>query len=239
MNPRIISAATVLDARVAVITGASGGIGAATARLLAARGAKVALLGRRKSLLDQQVAEISAAGGSAIAIAVDLTDQKAVDDAAKAVAAEFGIVNLVVNNAGIMLPAPVAEKRVADWEHMISLNLMAAMRVIGSFVPSLLEAAADGCPSDLVNVSSIAAQNIYPNYAVYSATRAATSHLSRHLRVELGAKDVRVCVVEPGAVGTGDGLEAEDVAGTIAFAVGLPKHINLQQITIMPTRQAT
>jgi NADP-dependent 3-hydroxy acid dehydrogenase YdfG len=112
----------------------------------------------------------------------------------------------------------------------------------------------------LINISSIAAQNIYPNFAVYSATKAATSHLSRHLRVELGAKDVRVSVIEPGIVGTelqshftDQGaidwlastkatvawLQPADIAETIAFTVSLPKHVNLQQVTIMPTRQAT
>ena len=260
MNPRAPSSVLPLDARVAVVTGASSGIGAATASLLALRGARVALLARRKHLLDQQVAAIHAAGGHAMALAVDVTDQGAVDAAARTIAAEFGIVNLVVNNAGVMLPGPIAEKRVAEWEHMISLNLTAALRVTGAFVPSLLEAAAEGCPADLVNVSSIAAQNVYPNFAVYSATKAATSHLSRHLRVELGAKDVRVCMVEPGIVETElqshfkdqsaiawlagtrqtmDWLRAEDVAETIAFTVALPRHVNVQQLTLMPTRQPT
>ncbi len=248
-----------LSNRVAVVTGASSGIGAATARVLAARGAKVALLARRQHLLDQHVARIAAAGGHAIGIAVDITDQKSVDDAVKVVTAEFGIVNLVVNNAGVMLPAPIAEVRKQDWEHMISLNVTAALRIIGAFVPSLLEAAKEGCPADLVNISSIAAQNVYPNFAVYSATKAATSHLSRHLRVELGASDVRVSMLEPGIVATElqshfadqgaidwlestrktiDWLHGEDIAETIAFTVALPKHVNLQQVTIMPTRQA-
>lgn len=249
-----------LSQRVAVVTGASSGIGAATARLLAARGAKVALLARRKDLLDRHVAEIGSAGGHALALEVDVTDAKSVEEAVRAVTAEFGVVNLLVNNAGIMLPAPIAEIRVADWEQMISLNLTAALRVIGAFVPSLLEAAADGCTADLVNISSIAAQNIYPNFAVYSATKAATSHLSRHLRVELGARDVRVSMIEPGIVATElqshfsdqgaidwlegtrrsmDWLQGEDVAETIAFTVALPRHVNLQQVTIMPTRQAS
>jgi NADP-dependent 3-hydroxy acid dehydrogenase YdfG len=246
--------------RVAVITGASSGIGAATARVLAARGAKVALLARRQHLLDQQVANITAAGGHAIAYAVDVTQQKSVNEAVKAITAEYGVVNLVVNNAGVMLPAPIAEVRTTDWEHMISLNLTATLRIIGAFLPSLLEAAKEGCPADLVNISSIAAQNVYPNFAVYAATKAATSHLSRHLRVELGASDVRVSMIEPGIVATElqshfadqgaidwlegtrktvDWLQGEDVAETIAFTVSLPPHVNLQQVTIMPTRQAS
>jgi NADP-dependent 3-hydroxy acid dehydrogenase YdfG len=263
MEPNQTPASTAagdLSGRVAVVTGASSGIGAATARLLAAKGARVALLARRKDLLDRQVEAIDSAGGHAIAIVVDVTSKADIDQAVQVVAARLGAVNLVVNNAGVMLPGPMAEGRVDDWEHMVSLNFTAALRIIGAFLPGLLQSAAEGCPADLVNISSIAAQNVYPNFAVYGATKAATSHLSRHLRVELGGKDVRVSMIEPGIVATElqshftdrdaidwiestrqsiDWLAPEDVAEMVAFTVGLPKHVNLQQVTIMPTRQAS
>ncbi|MEV4703206.1 SDR family oxidoreductase [Actinoplanes sp. NPDC049316] len=248
-----------LAGRVAFVTGASSGIGAATAVLLAARGAKVTLLARRKDRLDELVAQITAAGGSALGVAADVTDSAAVRTAVAEAEAAFGTVDLVVNNAGIMLPAPIEELRTDQWQHQIDLNVTSAMHTIGAVTPQLVAAAGEGRTADLFNTSSIAAQNIFPNFAVYSATKAYITHLSRHLRVELGAKDVRVSAVEPGIVGTElqghvtdqgaldwlDGsketvqwLTPEDVAEVVAFTAGLPKHVNLQQITIMPTRQA-
>jgi NADP-dependent 3-hydroxy acid dehydrogenase YdfG len=245
--------------RVAVITGASSGIGAATAKALAARGAKVALLARRTALLEKHVAEITVAGGTAIALAVDVTDQRSVDAATKTIATQLGLVNIVINNAGVMLPAPIAEQRTSDWERMIDLNITGAMRVIGAFTPALLEAAKRGSASDLINISSIGAQNVFQNFAVYCATKAAISHLSRNLRTEFGPKNVRVSMFEPGIVVTEladhvtdqgakdwifntrqtiEVLQAEDVAESIAFTVSLPRRVNLQQVTIMPTAQA-
>jgi len=256
--PSITLSSEQLSGRIAVVTGASSGIGAATGKLLAMRGAKVALMARRKNLLDQLVTEITASGGAAFAFEVDVTNQASVDVAAQAVADKLGVVNLVVNNAGIMLPAPIVEGRTEDWVRMIDLNVTGAMRVIGAFVTVLIKAAGDGQPADLINISSIAAQYVFPSFAVYSATKAAISHLSRHLRTELGPKDVRVSMIEPGIVATElqshvtdpntldwlassknmmDWLQPEDIAEAIAFAVGLPRHVNLQQVTIMPTRQ--
>jgi NADP-dependent 3-hydroxy acid dehydrogenase YdfG len=248
-----------LAGRVAVVTGASSGIGAATAAALAARGAKVAMLARRAPQMARLAQAITDAGGTALALPIDVTKQTSIDDSAKAIAAELGTVSIVVNNAGVMLPAPVVERRTDDWERMIDLNFTGAMRVIGAFVPGLIEAARSGGPADLVNISSIGSQLTFPNFAVYCATKAAITHLSRNLRTELGPKDVRVSVIEPGLVATElqshvtdadslgwlaqarntvDWLSGDDIAETIAFLVGQPKHVNLQQVTIMPTRQA-
>ncbi|MEU7867407.1 SDR family oxidoreductase [Dactylosporangium sp. NPDC049140] len=249
-----------LQGRVALITGASSGIGAATATLLAERGARVALLARRKDRLDELAGRIVDAGGTALGVAVDVTDADALKAAAEQAAAEHGPADLVVNNAGVMLPAPIEELRTDQWQHQIDLNVSAAMHTIGAVVPQLVAAAAAGRPADLVNTSSIAAQNIFPNFAVYAATKAFITHLSRHLRVELGAKDVRVSAIEPGIVGTElqrhvtdegaqdwlaeskqtvEWLEPEDIAEVIAFTAALPRRVNLQQVTIMPTRQAS
>ncbi len=247
-----------LENRVAVITGASSGIGASTAKYLAARGAKVALLARRKDKLDQLAAEIKEAGGTALALEVDVTDQLSIDKAAQAVKNELGLVSIVVNNAGVMLPAPIEQNRTSDWERMIDINVTGAARIVGAFTQSMIEAADKSGVADLVNISSIAAQNVFPNFAVYSATKAAVSHMSRHLRTELGPKNVRVSMIEPGLVVTElashvedkavsewidgaaksmDLLQADDIAETIAFTVSLPKNVNLQQVTIMPTQQ--
>ncbi|MYM70651.1 SDR family NAD(P)-dependent oxidoreductase [Duganella sp. FT134W] len=249
-----------MNNRVAVITGASSGIGLSTARLLAARGAKVALLARRKEVLDQVVSDIRAAGGEALALAVDVTDQASVDAAAAAVERAYGPANLVFNNAGVMLPGAIEARETAVWEHQIDLNVTGLMRVISAFVPHLVKSAAQGVTVDLINTSSIAAQNIYPYFAVYSGTKAYVSHLSRHLRAELGPKEIRVSLIEPGITETElqghwtfqgakdwlagaaqsmELLQPQDVAEVVAFLAAQPKHVNLQQVVVMPTKQAT
>jgi NADP-dependent 3-hydroxy acid dehydrogenase YdfG len=246
--------------RVAVITGASSGIGLSTAKLLAAQGAKVALLARRKDVLEQAVNEIRAAGGEALALAVDVTDQASVDAAAAAVEQAYGPANLVFNNAGVMLPGAVEAREMDAWEHQIDLNVTGVMRVISAFVPQLVKSAEQGATVDLVNTSSIAAQNIYPYFAVYSGTKAYVSHLSRHLRAELGPKNIRVSLIEPGITETElqghwtfqgakdwfagaaqsmELLQPQDVAEVVGFLAVQPKHVNLQQVVVMPTKQAS
>ncbi len=249
---------TSLEGRVAVVTGASSGIGEATAELLAARGAKVGLIARRQDRLEALASRIARAGGIALAAPVDTTDQASVDASAALFAEKLGVVDLVFNNAGVMLPGPIEERKLADWQRMIDLNITGLMRVIYAFVPSLLKAAAAGNRSDLINTSSIAGQYLYPTFAVYAATKAYVSHLSRHLRLELGPKNVRVSMLEPGIVATElqshvtdqgaldwlagaketiDWLQPADIAEVVAFTAALPAHANLQQITVMPTRQ--
>ncbi|QFU87194.1 SDR family oxidoreductase [Amycolatopsis sp. YIM 10] len=248
-----------LEGRVAVITGASSGIGEATAEQLAGQGAKVAVLARRAERLAELATRIEKNGGQALAIAVDVTDADAVRAAAERVAAELGDADLLFNNAGVMLPAPIEEQRADQWQRQIDLNITGLMNVIGAFTPQLVAAAAERGVADLVNTSSIAARNIFPNFAVYSGTKAFVTHLSTHLRVELGAKNVRVSAIEPGIVGTElqdhvtdegardwlegsketiDWLTPRDIAETVGFLAGLPARANLQQVTIMPTAQA-
>ncbi|MFF1845507.1 SDR family oxidoreductase [Streptomyces sp. NPDC058217] len=252
------TSAKPLTGRVAVVTGASSGIGEASAEHLAELGAAVVVLARRAARLDDLVVRIQKAGGTAVAIAVDVTDAAAVQAAADRVAAELGGADLLFNNAGVMLPAPIEELATGQWQHQIDLNITGLMNVIGAFTPQLVKAAGERGVADLINTSSIAAQNIFPNFAVYSGTKAYVTHLSRHLRVELGAKNVRVSAIEPGIVGTelqshvtDDGanqwldgsketiewLTPQDIAQTIGFIATLPPRANLQQVTIMPTRQ--
>ncbi|MGW0251720.1 SDR family oxidoreductase [Nocardia goodfellowii] len=252
--------ASALTGRVAVVTGASSGIGEATAKRLAASGAKVAVLARRADRLERLVAEIEQSGRTALALPVDVTDATALTAAADRVAAELGAADLLFNNAGVMLPAPAEELAVQQWQQQIDLNVSGLMNVIAAFLPQLISSAAAKGVADLVNTSSIAAQNIFPGFAVYSGTKAYVTHLSRTLRAELGAKDVRVCVIEPGIVGTElqehvtdagalewlagvketiTWLNPEDVAAAVEFLVAQPAHVNLQQVTIMPTRQAS
>jgi len=191
-----------LAGRTAVVTGASSGIGAATAEHLAGLGARVVVIARRVERLTDVVERVEKNGGTAVAIAADVTDATAVQAAADRVEAELGAADLLFNNAGIMLPAPVEEIRTGQWQQQIDLNITGLMNAIGAFTPQLVRAAQERGVADLINTSSIAAQNIFPTFAVYSATKAYVSHLSRHLRAELGAKNVRVAAVEPGIVAT-------------------------------------
>jgi NADP-dependent 3-hydroxy acid dehydrogenase YdfG len=247
-----------LSGRVAVVTGASSGIGAAAARRPASAGARVAVLARRGEQLEILVKEIEQAGGIATAVPVDVTDAESLRAAAAQIEDEFGPVDLLFNNAGVMLPAPVEELPVGQWQHQIDLNITGLMNSIGAFVPQLIKSAGERGVADLVSTSSVAAQNIFPYFAVYSGTKAYVTQMSRTLRAELGPKDVRVSAIEPGLVGTElqshvtdqgalDWLEGsketitwlapEDVAESILFIVSQPAHVNLQQVTIMPTRQ--
>ncbi|MGW7634827.1 SDR family oxidoreductase [Streptomyces decoyicus] len=249
-----------LTGRVAVVTGASSGIGEASAEHLAALGAHVVVLARRAERLDELAARIKKNGGRALALAVDVTDKAALHAAADRVAAELGGADLLFNNAGVMLPAPVEELATDQWQRQIDLNVTGLMNTIAAFTPQLVKAAAERGVADLINTSSIAAQNIFPNFAVYSATKAYVTHLSRHLRVELGAKKVRVAAIEPGIVGTElqshvtdegalqwlegsketmEWLTPQDIAQTVGFLASLPPRANLQQVTIMPTGQAS
>ncbi|MFJ4190397.1 SDR family oxidoreductase [Kitasatospora sp. NPDC089509] len=248
-----------LATRTAVVTGAASGMGAATARLLAANGARVALLARRTDRLDALAAELDAAGGQALAVTADLTDQASVDAAAEAVHDAYGPVDLVVNNAGVMLANPLADGRIDEWTRMVDTNLTGALRIVRAFTADLTAAAADGRTADLVNVSSIASHVAFPNYAVYGATKAALTQLSAALRSELGPQDVRVGAIEPGLTDTELGghidnpelreqlggmfaaipaLGADDIADLIAYTVSRPRHVNLRHQVVLPTRQA-
>ena len=249
----------VLAGRVAVVTGASSGIGEAAAEHLAELGAQVVVLARRADRLTDLVARIEKDGGQALAIAADVSDAASTQAAADQVLSEFGGADLLFNNAGVMLPAPIDELRSDLWQREIDTNVTGLMNAIGAFVPQLIAAGAARGVADLINTSSIGAQNIYPNFAVYCGTKAFVTHASRQLRAELGGKNVRVSVVEPGLVrtelqdhvtdkgandwldGVKDSLEwlaPSDLARTVGFIATLPPHVNIQQITVMPTAQA-
>jgi NADP-dependent 3-hydroxy acid dehydrogenase YdfG len=246
-----------LNGRAAVVTGASSGIGEATARLLAENGARVALVARRQDRLEQLAKEITADGGTAVAVAADLAAPGG--ELAERVTAAVGEVDLVVANAGVMLAAPFEEGRTHEWQQMIDINLTGLLSTVNAFVPSLLSVAGRGGTADLVTISSVAATDKFPNFAVYCATKAAVSHFAANLRTELGPKDVRVTNIEPGVVVTElqghvqhaetnamldewvrslAPLEAKDIASVVAYATGLPRNVNLANVVAVPTRQA-
>ncbi|MGW6736814.1 SDR family oxidoreductase [Streptomyces sp. NPDC055013] len=248
-----------LTGRTAVVTGAASGIGEAVAVLLAEQGARVALLARRGQRLDELAAKITAGGGAALGVVADVTDDASVAAAAERVHEAYGAVDLVVNNAGVMLGNPVEAGRLDEWQRMIDTNVTGVLRIIRAFTGDLVAAAAEGRTADLVNISSVGAHLAFPNYAVYGATKAAITHLSQCLRTEFGPRDVRVTNIEPGfveselrlhtdndeisaqvdgmveAMGT---LSAAELADVVAYATSRPRHVNLRQIMAMPTRQA-
>lgn len=247
-----------LAGRIAAVTGASGGIGAAIARLLAAKGAKVALLARRGDRLNEVAQQIKEAGGEALALTTDITDPDSVTAAADQVRETFGPVDLLVNSAGTLIVEMAEEGDLGQWEKLIDLNVNGVIRTIDAFRSDLFVAGAAGKPADLITVSSISADVVNPLMAAYGASKAAISHLSANLRAELGPKQVRVTAVEPAVVETDllkdvsnpmydqymtqlfssiKVLQAEDIAEVVAFAATQPQHVNLSRITVYSTQQ--
>ncbi|GAB7043938.1 MULTISPECIES: SDR family oxidoreductase [Catenuloplanes] len=247
-----------LSGRIAVVTGASSGIGEATAERLAVLGANVALLARREDRLTAAVARITERGGHALAVPTDVTDRAALARAVEAVHDEFGTVDLVFANAGVQHVSPIGDLTIDDWDEQINLNVKGVMNTVQAFVHDLESAAAAGGSADLIFTSSIAATRVLEKFQVYSGTKAYLSHLARVLRTELGRKKVRVSAVEPGMVDTElplhvtdpdatklmadlikqiDVLQSADIAETVAFLASVPKHVNLTEITILPTEQ--
>jgi NADP-dependent 3-hydroxy acid dehydrogenase YdfG len=245
-----------LTGRVAVVTGATSGIGAATARRLAGDGASIALVGRRGERLRDLADEL--AGATTVPVATDITDPAALERLVETVHSEIGRVDLVVANAGVMLAAPFEQADTGEWDRMLDTNVRGLLHTGRAFVPDLLEAAVEGGCADLVHVGSIGGHEVFPNYGVYGATKAAVAHLTRNLRTELGPRGVRVKNIEPGLVGTelGDdmrdtgirealadwrgeigALSPDHIADAIAFAVAAPPHVNVAEMIVLPTSQ--
>jgi NADP-dependent 3-hydroxy acid dehydrogenase YdfG len=236
--------------RVAVITGASSGIGGATARALAADGHRVVLLARR---LDRIQALADELGEGAIAIQADVTDRDSLVAAAHRVQEEFGGADIVVNNAGVMLLGPFSAELSDDYRRMVETNLLGAITTTEVFLDQLV---ADG-GGDLVNLSSVAGRTARPGNAVYAATKWGMNGWSESLRQQL-QPSVRVIVIEPGAVATeltehitdretkiaveqmyeATAIAPEDIAEIIAFAVSRPRSVSLNEILVRPTAQA-
>jgi NADP-dependent 3-hydroxy acid dehydrogenase YdfG len=234
--------------RVAVITGASSGIGEATARALAASGFRLALLARRADRIQALADEL---GGRAIAIRADVTDRASLVAAAGRVKAELGGTDVLVNNAGIMLLAPFTPERHDDHLRMVETNLIGAMNATEAFLDQLRDGG-----GDLVNLSSVAGRTARPGNAVYAATKWGINGWSESLRQEL-QPDVRVMVIEPGAVATELtdhithpdakraaehmyeqlAITADDIAEIITFAVTRPRRMTLNEILVRPTAQ--
>jgi NADP-dependent 3-hydroxy acid dehydrogenase YdfG len=193
-----------LAGTVALITGASSGIGAATAKALAAEGAAVALLARRVDRLDELKADIESSGGTALAVPADVTNAEQVAAAVQRVVGELGRLDTVVNNAGLMRMASAAEAPLQDWDDLVRVNVQGVLYVTRAAVPHLIDAAADSPRgvADLVTISSTAGWVARPGTAVYSLTTFGVNAFSEGIRQELLGKRVRVGVVGPGTVDT-------------------------------------
>lgn len=248
-----------LAGTVAFVTGASSGIGEATARRLAAHGAHVALVARRRDRLEALATAIRGSYGSALVIEADVTDDAQARAAIAKTVAEFGRLDTVVNNAGVMLLGPIADADASEWTRMIDLNLTALLNVTHAALPHLKDAARDGSRrvADLVNVSSVAGRVARRGGGVYNATKFAVGAFSESLRQEVTKEHVRVSLVEPGAVDTElashnsdpvremmaerlgaiERLHANDIADAIAYVVTRARHIAINEILIRPTEQ--
>jgi len=254
--------ASKLTGTVAIVTGASSGIGEATAKELAAHGATVAVVARRQDRLDTLVAEIEAAGGTAVAVATDITDRAQAEQAIQTVVDRFGRLDILVNNAGLMLLGHVVDTDVEEWERMIAVNQRGLLYMTKAALPHLLEAAKDDLRgvADIVNISSIAGRQAWANFAAYNMTKFGVNGFTEALRQEVTKKQVRVGVLEPGAVATElvsqnnqkiqDDLAASDaeaipvplqpvdIAESIAFMVTRPARSSIAELWAMPTSQA-
>ena len=193
-----------LAGTVALVTGASSGIGAATAKGLAAEGAAVALLARRVDRLDELKADIESSGGTALAVPADVTNAEQVAAAVQRIVGELGRLDTVVNNAGLMRMAPAAEAPLQDWDDLVRVNVQGVLYVTRAAIPHLIDAAATSPRgvADLVTISSTAGWVARPGTAVYSLTKFGVNAFSEGIRQELLGKRVRVGVVGPGTVDT-------------------------------------
>jgi NADP-dependent 3-hydroxy acid dehydrogenase YdfG len=248
-----------LNGTVALVTGASSGIGEATARVLASHGAAVAIAARRKDRLDALAAEIRDAGGRALAVECDVTDQEQAIGLVEETVRELGRLDTVVNNAGVMLLGPIVEAPTSEWDRMVSLNIQGLLSVAHAALRLLLSAA-DGPPrlvADLVNISSVAGRVARMGSGVYNLTKHGVGAFSESLRQEVTQRHVRVSLVEPGGTQSEltthlrpeileqsrrrfegvERLEAEDVADAIVYIVTRPRRVAINEVLIRPTEQ--
>ncbi|MER5436871.1 SDR family NAD(P)-dependent oxidoreductase [Streptomyces sp. NPDC002588] len=246
-----------LDGTVAMVTGASSGIGRAAAVQLAARGAAVALVARRKDRLKELADDISRSGGTVTIVDTDITDRKQAFAAVEQTVTELGRLDTVVNCAGVMLTGPATEAPVDEWERMVSLNLMGLLYVSHAALPHLISGA-ENSPrrvADLVNISSGAARTARGGASVYAATKMSVNTFSEALRQEAAPHNVRVSIVEPGAVDTElfdhqrpairehfeqwlanvEKLWPADIADAIEYIVTRPRRVTVNDIMVRPT----
>ncbi|MGA2380411.1 MAG: SDR family oxidoreductase [Spirochaetia bacterium] len=241
-----------IEGKVVVITGASSGLGEATARLLSAQGACVALGARRFDRIQTLANELKASGGKAIAIATDVTQCDQVKRLVDAAVQAFGRIDVMINNAGLMPHSPLERLKIDDWNRMIDVNIKGVLYGIAAALPHMKRQKA----GHFINVSSVAGHKVRPGSAVYAATKHAVLALSEGLRMEVKPYNIRTTVISPGAVATElpnritepdvaesvrkmyeIAIPAESFARAVAFAIGQPEEMDVNEILFRPTRQ--
>jgi NADP-dependent 3-hydroxy acid dehydrogenase YdfG len=243
-----------LDGKTAVVTGASSGIGEATVRALVAEGAAVVAGARRKERLEELVEEVTQVGGKMVGVECDITDEKQAQDLVRRAVEEFGRIDVLVNNAGIMLLSKIERGLSDEWRRMFDVNVMGLLYATHAAIRYMKEQGS----GHIVNISSVAGRRVRPTTGVYSGTKFAVNAISEALRQELLEDSVRVTVIEPGVVETElqshitdeeaiesldamrerlDALQAEDIANAIAYAVTQPERVSVSEVLIRPTQQ--
>ena len=243
-----------LDGKVAVITGASSGIGEATAEALAAEGASVVIAARRRDRLEDLVERISGDGGKAVAVECDITEEEQAHGLIRQAKDEFGRVDILVNNAGVMQLSEVEKGLSDEWRTMFEVNVLGLLYVTDAAIETMKEQGS----GHLVNISSLASRGTRPALGVYSGTKMAVNGISEALRQELLEDNIRVTMVEPGAVETElpehitdeearqglntmleqlEPLKAEDIAIAITYVVTQPQRVSINEILIRPSQQ--
>lgn len=245
--------ATNIAGKVVVITGASSGVGASTARLLAAKGARLVLGARRKDRIDALVADITAAGGRALSFRTDVTKRGDVEGLVRSALGAHDRIDVLVNNAGIMPIAPIAALKVDEWDRMIDVNIKGVLYGVAAVQP-IMQRQKQG---HIINIASVLGFKVFaPGGTVYSATKFAVRALTEGLRIELKADNIRSTIISPGVVATelpeGSSEEAtrrqlrelyriaipaDSIARAITYAIEQPHDVEIDEIVIRPTAQ--
>jgi NADP-dependent 3-hydroxy acid dehydrogenase YdfG len=243
----------------ALVTGASSGIGEATALALAAQGAEVSIVARRRDRLDDLAGRITGAGGRVHVIEADVSSHDQATRCIEETVRELGRLDTLINNAGVMLLGPIEDAPVEEWERMLAVNVQGLLYCAHAALPHLLRAAEDGPRgvADVVNISSVAGRVARAGSGVYNLTKFGVGAFSESLRQEVTQRHVRVSLVEPGAVATElsshnrpeikeqisqtfadiDRLQSEDIADAIAYIVTRPRRVAVNELLIRPTEQ--
>ena len=240
--------------KVAIITGASSGIGYATALALSKAGAKVAIGARRVDKLEELAKKISADGGEVFYQKLDVTQREECENFAKAVLEKWGSIDILVNNAGLMPLSLFKSLKIDEWDRMIDVNIKGVLYSTASVILHMKEKKS----GHIINLSSVAGRTVFPTGTVYCATKHAITAFSEGLRQEFSARsNIRVTSIEPGVVSTEltdtitdeslqgfienakkmEALQAEDIANAILYAVESPSHVNVNEVLIRPTTQ--
>ena len=239
--------------KIVVVTGASSGLGEATARLLTAQGATVVLGARRADRLQSLAKDIEARGGTALAVATDVTQPEQVKALVESAVRTYGRIDVMINNAGLMPQAPLDQLKVDEWERMIDVNIKGVLYGIAAALPHMQRQKA----GHFINVSSVAGHRVGPGFAVYAATKYAVRALSEGLRQEVKPYNIRTTVISPGAVATElpntitdsaaaervrtfydqVALPADSFARAVVFAMSQPEEVDINGILYRPTRQ--